>query len=82
MVHCSQRGSEMICGEMSHTFLFEQGGPAQVWQVHHRMFHKELPNIIRQHIQHEKLVLLTASLLSKYFFDILITSMANDFSLA
>lgn len=30
MVHCSQRGSEMICGEKSHTFLFEQGGPAQV----------------------------------------------------
>lgn len=30
MVHCSQRGSEMICGEMSHTFLFEQGGPAQI----------------------------------------------------
>jgi threonine aldolase len=29
MVHCSQRGSEMICGEFSHTFLFEQGGPAQ-----------------------------------------------------
>ncbi|XP_021938672.1 probable low-specificity L-threonine aldolase 2 [Zootermopsis nevadensis] len=30
MVHCSQRGSEMICGEKSHTFLFEQGGPAQI----------------------------------------------------
>lgn len=25
MVHCSQRGSEMIAGDLSHTFLFEQG---------------------------------------------------------
>ncbi|PSN45213.1 putative low-specificity L-threonine aldolase 2 [Blattella germanica] len=30
MVHCSERGSEMICGEKSHTFLFEQAGPAQI----------------------------------------------------
>ncbi|XP_069684964.1 uncharacterized protein [Periplaneta americana] len=30
MVHCDQRGSEMICGEKSHTFLFEQAGPAQI----------------------------------------------------
>lgn len=72
----------MICGEMSHTFLFEQGGPAQVQKVGHRMFHKELPNISRQHTHYEKLVLLTASLLTKYFFDILITSMVNAFSLA
>lgn len=25
MVHCSQRGSEIIAGDLSHTFLFEQG---------------------------------------------------------
>ncbi|KAJ9574649.1 hypothetical protein L9F63_008181, partial [Diploptera punctata] len=30
MVHCNERGSEMICGDKSHTFLFEQGGPAQI----------------------------------------------------
>lgn len=30
MVHCSQRGSEMIAGDLSHTFLFEQAGCAQI----------------------------------------------------
>lgn len=28
MVHCDSRGSEAICGDMSHTFLYEQGGAA------------------------------------------------------
>lgn len=28
MVHCNTRGSEAICGDMSHTFLYEQGGAA------------------------------------------------------
>ncbi|KAJ8926371.1 hypothetical protein NQ314_021260 [Rhamnusium bicolor] len=30
MVHCSQRGSEIISGDNSHTFRFEQGGSAQI----------------------------------------------------
>ncbi|XP_022906668.2 uncharacterized protein [Onthophagus taurus] len=30
MVHCRERGSELICGDNSHTFKFEQGGPAQI----------------------------------------------------
>ncbi|KAJ8970240.1 hypothetical protein NQ317_017600 [Molorchus minor] len=30
MVHCNQRGSEMISGDNGHTFRFEQGGPAQI----------------------------------------------------
>lgn len=25
MVHCSQRGSEAIVGDLSHIFLYEQG---------------------------------------------------------
>jgi hypothetical protein len=29
----------MICGELSHTFLFQQGGPAQVWHVWSAYFH-------------------------------------------
>jgi threonine aldolase len=58
MVHCSQRGSEMICGELSHTFMFEQGGPAQVWYITnsekggHLMFHKTMLNLSRQCTQH------------------------------
>jgi len=56
MVHCGQRGSEMICGEWSHTFLFEQGGPAQVQhtviiltnlgKVSYIMLHKSMPNSV------------------------------------
>ncbi|XP_018575365.1 probable low-specificity L-threonine aldolase 2 isoform X2 [Anoplophora glabripennis] len=30
MVHCNQRGSEMISGDNGHTFRFEQGGSAQI----------------------------------------------------
>uniref|UniRef100_A0A1B0CA38 Putative threonine aldolase n=1 Tax=Lutzomyia longipalpis TaxID=7200 RepID=A0A1B0CA38_LUTLO len=30
MVHCSGRGEEAIVGNMSHTFLYEQGGAAQL----------------------------------------------------
>lgn len=30
MVHCNQRGSEMISGDNGHTFRFEQGGAAQL----------------------------------------------------
>ncbi|XP_044252815.1 probable low-specificity L-threonine aldolase 2 isoform X1 [Tribolium madens] len=30
MVHCNQRGSEIISGDNGHTFRFEQGGPAQI----------------------------------------------------
>ncbi|XP_050508495.1 uncharacterized protein LOC114339167 isoform X2 [Diabrotica virgifera virgifera] len=30
MVHCPQRGSEIISGDKSHTFLLEQGGAAQL----------------------------------------------------
>lgn len=25
MVHCDKRGSELFCGDRSHTYLFEQG---------------------------------------------------------
>lgn len=28
MVHCNSRGSEAICGDMAHTFLYEQAGAA------------------------------------------------------
>ncbi|XP_017768404.1 PREDICTED: probable low-specificity L-threonine aldolase 2 [Nicrophorus vespilloides] len=28
MIHCKQRGSELICGDHGHTFRFEQGGPS------------------------------------------------------
>ncbi|KAJ8922964.1 hypothetical protein NQ315_001510 [Exocentrus adspersus] len=30
MVHCDQRGSELISGDNGHTFRFEQGGSAQI----------------------------------------------------
>lgn len=33
MVHCNNRGSEAICGDMSHTFLYEQGGAAYLGGV-------------------------------------------------
>ena len=29
LAHCRHRGSEMICGDQSHMFLWEQAGPAQ-----------------------------------------------------
>lgn len=35
MVHCNARGSEAICGDMSHTFLYEQGGAAYLGGVQH-----------------------------------------------
>ncbi|XP_026481596.1 probable low-specificity L-threonine aldolase 2 [Ctenocephalides felis] len=28
LVHCKRRGSELICGDLAHTFLYEQGGAA------------------------------------------------------
>ncbi|KAL1489188.1 hypothetical protein ABEB36_014122 [Hypothenemus hampei] len=34
MVHCNQRGSEIISGDYGHTFKFEQGGTAQIAGVH------------------------------------------------
>ncbi|XP_066258301.1 uncharacterized protein [Euwallacea similis] len=34
MVHCNQRGSEIISGDFGHTFKFEQGGTAQIAGVH------------------------------------------------
>lgn len=30
MVHCNRRGAEAICGDRAHTFLYEQGGAAQI----------------------------------------------------
>lgn len=30
MVHCNKRGSEAIVGDLSHTFLYEQGGAASI----------------------------------------------------
>ncbi|KAG7462399.1 putative low-specificity L-threonine aldolase 2 [Solea senegalensis] len=34
MVHCSERGDEMIVGDLSHLHMYEQGGSAQVAGVH------------------------------------------------
>ncbi|XP_060522668.1 uncharacterized protein LOC132699793 isoform X2 [Cylas formicarius] len=34
MVHCNQRGSELISGDKGHTFKFEQGGTAHIAGVH------------------------------------------------
>lgn len=31
MVHCRERGDEMIVGDLSHLHIYEQGGSAQVW---------------------------------------------------
>lgn len=41
-VQC-ERGSEVLCGEMAHTFIWEQGGMAQVGGVHPRPV-KQLPD--------------------------------------
>lgn len=30
MVHCRERGDEMIVGDLSHVHIYEQGGSAQV----------------------------------------------------
>lgn len=30
MVHCRERGDEMIVGNLSHLHIYEQGGSAQV----------------------------------------------------
>ena len=30
MVHCKERGDEMIVGDLSHLHIYEQGGSAQV----------------------------------------------------
>lgn len=30
MTHCNARGSEVIVGDLSHVFLYEQGNPAQI----------------------------------------------------
>ena len=37
MVHCRERGDEMIVGDLSHLHIYEQGGSAQVsvLQLHH-----------------------------------------------
>uniref|UniRef100_A0A8C9TBE9 Threonine aldolase 1 n=1 Tax=Scleropages formosus TaxID=113540 RepID=A0A8C9TBE9_SCLFO len=34
MVHCSERGDEMIVGDLAHQHVYEQGGSAQVAGVH------------------------------------------------
>ncbi|KAG8223321.1 hypothetical protein J437_LFUL001198 [Ladona fulva] len=34
MVHCPKRGSEILMGDLSHTFLYEQGGAAQLGGIH------------------------------------------------
>lgn len=34
MVHCRQRGDEMIVGDLSHIHIYEQGGSAQLAGVH------------------------------------------------
>lgn len=33
MAHCSQRGDEMLVGDLSHMHVYEQGGSAQVSEV-------------------------------------------------
>ncbi|XP_078019493.1 uncharacterized protein LOC117246924 isoform X1 [Epinephelus lanceolatus] len=37
MVHCRERGDEMIVGDLSHLHIFEQGGSAQLAGVHATM---------------------------------------------
>ncbi|KAF4104455.1 uncharacterized protein LOC131520289 isoform X2 [Onychostoma macrolepis] len=34
MVHCRERGDEMIVGDLSHIYVYEQGGSAQLAGVH------------------------------------------------
>ncbi|XP_065118566.2 uncharacterized protein [Paramisgurnus dabryanus] len=34
MVHCRERGDEMIVGDLSHIYIYEQGGSAQLAGVH------------------------------------------------
>ncbi|KTF71805.1 hypothetical protein cypCar_00043585 [Cyprinus carpio] len=34
MVHCSERGDEMIVGDLSHIHVYEQGGSAQLAGIH------------------------------------------------
>lgn len=34
MVHCRERGDEMIVGDLSHLHIYEQGGSAQVSELH------------------------------------------------
>ncbi|KAK2866479.1 hypothetical protein Q7C36_002535 [Tachysurus vachellii] len=36
MVHCRERGDEMILGDLSHLHIYEQGGSAQLAGVHSR----------------------------------------------
>lgn len=41
MVHCDARGSEVICGNWSHVFKFEQGSSASVANT----FVTNIPNL-------------------------------------
>ncbi|XP_065118798.2 uncharacterized protein [Paramisgurnus dabryanus] len=34
MVHCRERGDEMIVGDLSHIYIYEQGGSAQLAGIH------------------------------------------------
>lgn len=34
MVHCETRGSELICGDQSHMYIYEQGGVATLAGIH------------------------------------------------
>lgn len=38
MVHCQERGDEMIVGDLSHLHIYEQGGSAQVWFTEMKKF--------------------------------------------
>lgn len=42
MVHCNRRGSEAVTGHLAHTFLYEQGGAAQLAGVSLNLIHNNV----------------------------------------
>ena len=50
MSWCSKRGSEMILGDSSHMFLYEQGGVAQIAGVSPRCLKNQLDGTINQNL--------------------------------
>jgi len=40
LVHCREKGSEMIVGSESHIYIFEQGGSASLGGIHSRVVEK------------------------------------------
>ncbi|XP_055381134.1 uncharacterized protein LOC129611806 [Condylostylus longicornis] len=67
MVHCSRRGTEAIVGDLSHAFLYEQGGASHIAGVHIRTIKnekngtfslEEFKQKIRSYDQHEPITAL------------------------